>query len=123
MIAARPAAFLDRDGTIIEDVGYVSRPEDVRLIPGAAEGIAILNAASVPVIVVSNQSGIGRGYFTYDDYAQVQARVEELLSERGAHPTVFTSAPNAPSGPRTVRVSKAGRRPLECAAPRTTGRP
>ena len=116
MIATRPAAFLDRDGTIIEDVDYISRPEDVRLIPGAAEGIAMLNATGVPVILVSNQSGIGRGYFTYDDYAQVQARVEQLLSERGAHLDGIYICPHAPSDHAPCSCRKPGVALFECAA-------
>ena len=116
MIASRPAVFLDRDGTIIEDVGYVSRPEDVRLIAGAAKAISTLNAAGVPVIVVSNQSGIGRGYFTYDDYALVQARVEELLAERGAHLDGIYICPHAPSDQSPCACRKPGVALFECAA-------
>ncbi len=77
------AVFLDRDGTIIEDAHYLSRPEEVKLIDGAAEAIARINAALVPVIVVTNQSGIGRGLFTPEDHARISARVDELLA-RGA---------------------------------------
>jgi histidinol-phosphate phosphatase family protein len=78
------AVFLDRDGTIIKDVKYISRPEDVELIDGAAEAIARVNSLLVPVVVVTNQSGIGRGYFTLSDYQKVKRRVDELLAERGA---------------------------------------
>jgi histidinol-phosphate phosphatase family protein len=92
----RGAAFLDRDGTIIEDVQYISRPEDVRLTAGAATAIATLNEAGVPVIVVSNQSGIGRGYFTCDAYERVQARVEDVLRENGARLDATYICPHAP---------------------------
>jgi histidinol-phosphate phosphatase family protein len=92
----RGAAFLDRDGTIIEDVEYISRPEHVRLLVGAATAIAALNEARIPVIVVSNQSGIGRGYFTYDAYERVQARVEEVLRENGAQLDATYICPHAP---------------------------
>jgi D-glycero-D-manno-heptose 1,7-bisphosphate phosphatase len=94
--APRPAAFLDRDGTIIEDLEYISRPEDVQLLPGVADAIGTLNEADVPVIVVSNQSGIGRGYFTYEDFERVQARVEELLGANGAHLDATYICPHAP---------------------------
>jgi HAD superfamily hydrolase (TIGR01662 family) len=57
----RPGAFLDRDGTIIRDAEYISDPARVELLPGAANAIRQLNAAGVPVIVVTNQSGIARG--------------------------------------------------------------
>jgi D-glycero-D-manno-heptose 1,7-bisphosphate phosphatase len=94
---SRPAAFLDRDGTIIEDMDYISRPEDVRLLPGAAEGIGVLNDAGIPVVIVSNQSGIGRGYFTYDAFERVQSRVEEVLANDGAHIDRTYICPHAPS--------------------------
>jgi D-glycero-D-manno-heptose 1,7-bisphosphate phosphatase len=94
----------------------VSRPEDVRLIPGAAEAISRLNASGVPVIVVSNQSGIGRGYFTFDDYALVQARVEELLSKRGAHLDGIYICPHAPSDESPCACRKPGVALFECAA-------
>ncbi|HEU4565270.1 MAG TPA: HAD family hydrolase [Gemmatimonadaceae bacterium] len=94
--AARPAVFLDRDGTIIVDSGYVSRPEDVVLITGAARAIARLNAAGIPVVVVSNQSGIGRGYFGEDDYERVRARLERALAAAGAHVDATLICPHAP---------------------------
>lgn len=78
------AVFLDRDGTIIEDVHYLSRPEQVKLIDGAAEAIARINAILIPAIVVTNQSGIARGLFTEEDHARVTVRLDELLAERGA---------------------------------------
>jgi D-glycero-D-manno-heptose 1,7-bisphosphate phosphatase len=87
--ALAPAVFLDRDGTIIDDTHYIARPELVRLRPGAARAIGRLNAANVPVIVVTNQSGIARGLFSERDFAQVQARMAELLAAEpdgaGAH--------------------------------------
>lgn len=93
---ARPAAFLDRDGTIIVDSGYVGRPEHVVLIAGAAESIARLNAARVPVVVVSNQSGIGRGYFGADDYERVRERVDEALAAAGARVDATLICPHEP---------------------------
>ncbi|MEX2180265.1 MAG: HAD family hydrolase [Gemmatimonadaceae bacterium] len=78
------AVFLDRDGTIIQDVRYIARPDQVALIPGAAAAIARLNAARVPVIVVTNQSGIARGYYTAADYDRVRTRMNELLGHEGA---------------------------------------
>ena len=96
MNALPSAVFLDRDGTIIEDVKYISRPEQVELIEGAAEAIARINAALVPVVVVTNQSGIGRGYFTMADYESVKERVEELLAERGARIDATYYCPHKP---------------------------
>ena len=97
MSEGRRAVFLDRDGTVAEDADYISRPEDVRLLPGAADAIGTLNDAGVPVVIVSNQSGIGRGYFTYEAFERVQARVEELLAVRGAHLDAIYICPHAPS--------------------------
>lgn len=78
------AAFLDRDGTIMRDTGYPSRREDVDLLPGAARAIARLNAEAIPVLVVTNQSGIGRGLVTAADFADVQAELERRLVAEGA---------------------------------------
>jgi D-glycero-D-manno-heptose 1,7-bisphosphate phosphatase len=79
------AVFFDRDGTIIHDVHYLSRPEQVRLIDGAADAIARINAAMIPVIVITNQSGVGRGFLSLEDYAAVAARLDKLLAQSGAH--------------------------------------
>ncbi len=106
MTRTRPAAFLDRDGTIIEDVDFISTPEDVRLLPDAAEAIRSLNDAGLPVIVVSNQSGIGRGYFTYDDYERVHARIEQTLRANGARVDATYICPHAPDDPMRCACRK-----------------
>lgn len=77
--ALRPAVFLDRDGTIIEDANYLSDPAGVRLLPGALAALRALKAAGFALVIVTNQSGIGRGYFTEAQYHAVARRVEELL--------------------------------------------
>lgn len=79
------AVFLDRDGTIIEDVHFIKSPSQVKLIPGAAEAIRRINDASALVIVVTNQSGIARGLSTVKDYESVKNHYEALLKEAGAH--------------------------------------
>jgi D-glycero-D-manno-heptose 1,7-bisphosphate phosphatase len=112
----RPAAFLDRDGTIIEDVDFIARPEDARLLPGVAEAIGRLNDAGVPVVVVSNQSGIGRGYSSHDDFERVQARIEELLGVRGAHLDATYICPHAPNDRSPCACRKPGVALFECAA-------
>lgn len=81
---ARKAAFLDRDGTIVEDPGYLHDPDQVRLLPGAAEGIKRLNDAGFLVVSTSNQSGIARGLYTLVDYEAVQKRLGALLTAHGA---------------------------------------
>ncbi len=112
MTAGRAAIFLDRDGTIIHDTHYLSRPEDVELLPDAARAINRLNGTGLPVILVTNQSGIGRGYFTADDFILVQTRMEELLQESGARIDGVYMCPHAPDA--------AGRPQCECRKPGTT---
>jgi D-glycero-D-manno-heptose 1,7-bisphosphate phosphatase len=92
----RPAVFLDRDGTIIDDVHYIAKPELVHLRSGAAAAIARLNRASIPSIIVTNQSGIARGLLTEADYERVQARVLELLAAEGAHVDASYMCPHHP---------------------------
>jgi D-glycero-D-manno-heptose 1,7-bisphosphate phosphatase len=77
----RPAAFLDRDGTIIRDTEYLRDPEQVELLPGAAQAIRRLNDAGWPVIVVTNQSGIARGLLTEQDYERVRMRVDRAIAD------------------------------------------
>jgi len=81
---SRTAVFLDRDGTIIEDAGYIGDPAQVRLIPDAADAIRRFRQAGCLVVIVSNQSGVARGFFDEAAMNKVQARVESLLAERGA---------------------------------------
>ncbi|HJV89041.1 MAG TPA: HAD family hydrolase [Holophagaceae bacterium] len=80
----RPAVFLDRDGTLNEEVDYLHKPEDLVLIPGAAAAVARLNAAGIPVVVVTNQSGIGRGYYGWKDFSSVMSRMGTLLAMEDA---------------------------------------
>lgn len=79
------AVFLDRDGTIIEDSGFVHEPGKVKLLPGAAQAIKRLNDQGFLVVVVTNQSGIARGLYPVADYTAVQRRLSELLEGHGAH--------------------------------------
>lgn len=103
-------AFLDRDGTIIRDVKYISDPDAVELIDGAAHAIARLNEARVPVVVVTNQSGIGRGHFDVEDYERVHARMLDLLADKGAHIDASYYCPHAPDlvPPCECRKPRAG---------------
>jgi len=78
---AKRAAFLDRDGTIIRDTEYLRDPEQVELLPGAAQAIRRLNDAGWPVIVVTNQSGIARGLLTEQDYERVRMRVDRAIAD------------------------------------------
>ena len=80
--SGRPAVFLDRDGTIIEDAGYLGDPDGVHLLPGAAEAIGRLNDAGVPAVVVTNQSGIARGLLDEAAYQATRARVDKRREAR-----------------------------------------
>jgi histidinol-phosphate phosphatase family protein len=80
----RPAAFLDRDGTLMEDTGFVGDPAGVRVLPTAAEALRVLEAAGYARIVVSNQSGVARSYFTEDDVARVHAELAARLERERA---------------------------------------
>ncbi len=80
---ARPAVFVDRDDTLIEDSGYISDPDQVELLEGTASAIARLREAGLPVVVVSNQSGIARGLFSEEQLAKVHQRMQDLLQEQG----------------------------------------
>ena len=92
------AFFLDRDGTINVDTGYVGNPDDVKLLPGAAEGILRINKAGYLAVVISNQSGVARGYFTIQDVQCVNNRINELLAEYGAHIDAFYFCPHLRDG-------------------------
>lgn len=79
----RPALFLDRDGVIVDDTGYLHEPPKVALIPGAGALIAACNGAGIPVVVVTNQSGIGRGLYGWPEFAAVQSRMMSLIADEG----------------------------------------
>jgi D-glycero-D-manno-heptose 1,7-bisphosphate phosphatase len=82
--AGRPALFLDRDGVVVEEVDFLRRPDDVQLVEGAAAAIALANAAGLPVVIVTNQSGVARGYYGWTEFEEVTARIGETLDAQGA---------------------------------------
>lgn len=92
----RPAVFLDRDGTIIEEVHYIAEPAQVRLLPGAAEGLRLLRQGGFPCIVISNQSAVGRGMIGADQVLGVQREVERQLAAAGAGIDGFYYCPELP---------------------------
>ena len=104
----RRAVFLDRDGTIIADRHYIADPRDVELVPGAAAAIGRVNRAGIPVIVVTNQSGIGRGFFTHADYARVADHIGELLAADGARIDATYVCPHVPNAVDPCRCRKPG---------------
>ena len=95
-LTGRPALFLDRDGVIVEDTQYLGRAQDVRMLAGAGEAIARCNTLGIPVVLVSNQSGIARGLYDWSGFAAVQAAIASALSESGARlDAVFACAHHA----------------------------
>lgn len=108
MTGRRPAVFLDRDGTIIVDRHYLGDPDGVELIAGAAEAIARLNRAGIPVVLVTNQSGIGRGLFTPADFDAVQSRLDEELARAGARLDAVYHCPHSPAAGCECRKPAAG---------------
>jgi D-glycero-D-manno-heptose 1,7-bisphosphate phosphatase len=95
-VSGRAAVFLDRDGTIIEDPGYLADPAGVRLLPGAAEAIARFNRQGWPVVAATNQSGIARGVVTEAQYLATERRLDELLRAAGARLDARYHCPHHP---------------------------
>ena len=93
---AKPAVFLDRDGTINEEVEYLSDPGDLRLIAGAAGAIRLLNVAGMPAVVVSNQAGVGRGYFSEESVRAVNEELAKRLAAKGARLDAIYYCPHHP---------------------------
>jgi D-glycero-D-manno-heptose 1,7-bisphosphate phosphatase len=98
MDAVRPAAFLDRDGVINVDRGYTYRVKDLVFTPTAIEGVKALNDADYRVFVVTNQSGVARGYYTVGDVERFHAAMQERLHAGGAHVDCFYYCPFHPDG-------------------------
>lgn len=94
----RPAAFLDRDGVLNVDHGYVCRPEQLEWIAGAPESVRLLNEAGYYVLVVTNQSGVARGYFDEAAVKAFHVHMQNALAERGAHIDAFYYCPHHPEG-------------------------
>jgi D-glycero-D-manno-heptose 1,7-bisphosphate phosphatase len=101
----RPAVFLDRDGTIIDDVHYLANPDRVTPIAGASDAIARLRAAGYAIVVITNQSGLARGLITPSQYDAVRARTDALFAAAGAPLDATYMCPHHPtvSGPCDCR--------------------
>ena len=83
----KAAAFIDRDGVINEDAGYVHKPEDFILLPDVVEGLKLLQNAGYLIIIITNQAGIGRGIYTEDEYHSLTDYMLKLLSTQGINIT------------------------------------
>ena len=92
----RPAVFLDRDGTLTEERVYAATPDEIVLLPGAGAAVRTLNESGVPAVLVTNQSGVGRGLFTLGDLHAQHERLEALLHAEGAHLDGIYFCPHPP---------------------------
>jgi D-glycero-D-manno-heptose 1,7-bisphosphate phosphatase len=90
------AIFLDRDGVINEEVNYLSSPNQIKLITGAARAISKANDATVPVVVITNQSGVARGFFPESRLCEIHSQLDILLVEYAAHIDRYYYCPHHP---------------------------
>lgn len=102
------AVFLDRDGTICEEKDYLSDPKDFILLPKVAEAIKLFNQAGWLVIVVSNQSGVGRGYFSEEVVEKINQKMIQLLAEQGASLDAIFYCPHKPEDNCSCRKPNSG---------------
>lgn len=93
----RPAIFLDRDGTVTDEVGYINHVSRAKIYPFAAEAVRMLKSTGLPVIIVTNQSGVGRGYFTEEIVGQVHRMVQDNLEAAGTTIDAYYHCPHHPS--------------------------
>ena len=119
--ARRAAVFLDRDGTLVEEVPYLHDPELVRLVPGACAALRKLAAAGFALVVVTNQAGVAKGYYDEDVVERVHRRLRELLAAGGVALDGMWYCPHHPDGAvaeltRSCRCRKPGPGMLEMAA-------
>jgi len=99
----KPAVFLDRDGTLIEDKDYLHKPEEVVIFPGAAGALKKLRDAGFKLFLITNQSGVGRGFFTLADVEKVHAYLSSELARQGVEFEKIYIAPEAPEQPSRGR--------------------
>lgn len=92
----RPAVFLDRDGTVNEEVAYLRHPDQLVLLPGAAEAIGMLRQAGLPVVIITNQSGVARGLISAENLPRIRMRLSELLAGAGTAVDGYYVCPHHP---------------------------
>ncbi len=111
-MTGRPAVFLDRDGTIIEDVGYLDRLERFRVLPSSVDAVRLLNQAGFPVVVITNQAGVARGLVEESFVAQAHAALDAAMAAGGARIDRYYYCPHHPAA-----AVEAYRRACECRKP------
>jgi D-glycero-D-manno-heptose 1,7-bisphosphate phosphatase len=107
----RPAVFLDRDGTLIEDVDYLSDPGDIRFIPNAVDALKRLRRSGFACVIVTNQSGIGRGMITHEQLEEIHAELLRLLGEQDTTLDGIYYSPEAPLGGPEYVIEHNDRKP------------
>ena len=110
MTEPQPAVFVDRDGTIMIEREYLADPDGVEILPGAFEALAALQEAGFALVIVTNQSGIARGYYSIEDYQAVAARLDALLEKAGVAVDMTRFCPHHPDvgGPCPCRKPGTG---------------
>jgi len=112
----RPAAFIDRDGTLIRERNYLSKIKDIKLIGGVVKALKLLRAAGFRIVMITNQSGIGRGYFTEKKLKSIHLALKKMLKKKGAALDAIYYCPHLPDHgcecrkPRTGLVKKAAKK-------------
>jgi D-glycero-D-manno-heptose 1,7-bisphosphate phosphatase len=109
----KPAVFLDRDGTLLEEAGYLDRLERLVFFPYAVDAVRLLNRAGFPVVVVTNQAGIARGIFKEPFVAEAHRHITERLAAGGARIDAFYYCPHHPDA-----VIEALRQDCDCRKPK-----
>ncbi|MBI2846613.1 MAG: D-glycero-beta-D-manno-heptose 1,7-bisphosphate 7-phosphatase, partial [Chloroflexi bacterium] len=102
------AVFIDRDGTMAKDVPYCKRPEDFELFPTTARAIRLLNQNGFKVIVITNQSGVARGYFTEETLSKIHKKMQDELARQGAYVDAIYYCPHHPDDGCHCRKPKPG---------------
>ena len=110
---ARPAVFLDRDGTLIEDADYLRRVEDIRWVPGVPDALLALQRKGYALVVISNQSGIARGYFGWDELRSIEQAMESVLQASGVKVDGWYYCPHLPEVDGPCACRKPGNGMLE----------
>lgn len=108
MTVQRRAVFLDRDGTLIRDAHYIKEPSQVELLPGIPEGLQALRDGGFALVVITNQSGIGRGFYTEVEYAAVRDRLAALLASHGVQLDASYHCPHHPEADGPCECRKPG---------------
>ena len=110
MTRLRPAVFLDRDGTLVQERDYLAEADRVELVSGAADALRALRSAGFALVIVTNQSGIARGMYSGEDYAAVTARLHEMLRRAGARLDLTLHCAHHPdhTGPCSCRKPQTG---------------